>query len=155
PRMAAHPGKLGAYLGYRTRMPGTSFVWGHVLVRADGEQAVERATIAAANPDWSPRPGSERVYEVDAVCTAYGFLPSTALARAFGCEIAGDAVAHDQDMQTTVKGVFVAGEASGVGGSDMAVIEGELAGACAADSAADVQALRRRRARAAGFATIL
>jgi D-hydroxyproline dehydrogenase subunit alpha len=155
PRMAAHPGKLGAYLGYRTRMPATSFIWGHVLVRADGEPAVERATIAAANPDWSPRRGSERSFDVDAVCTAYGFLPSTDLARAFGCEFAGDSVAHDQDMQTTIKGVFVAGEAAGIGGSDMAVIEGELAGACAADSAADVQALRRRRARAASFATVL
>ncbi len=155
PRMAAHPGKLGAYLGYRARMPTTAFIWGHVLVRVDGEDAVDRATIAAANDDWSPRRGSEREFEVDAVCTAYGFLPSTDLARTFGCELAGDAVAHDQDMQTTVKGVFVAGEASGIGGADMAVIEGELAGACAADLAADVDSLRRRRSRATSFATIL
>jgi hypothetical protein len=49
----------------------------------------------------------------------------------------------------------VAGEASGIGGADMAVIEGELAGACAADLAADVATLRRRRARAASFATVL
>jgi NADPH-dependent 2,4-dienoyl-CoA reductase/sulfur reductase-like enzyme len=155
PRMAAHPGKLGDYLGYRARMLSTAFVWGHVLVRADGEEAVERATIAAANDDWSPRPGSERSWEVDAVCTAYGFLPSIDLARTLGCELAGDAVAHDQDMQTTVKGVFVAGESAGIGGADMARVEGELAGACAADSAADVTRLRRRRARAASFATIL
>ena len=155
PRMAAHPGKLGAYLGYRARTATTPFIWGHVLVRADGEKAVERATIAAALDDWSPRPGSERSWEVDAVCTAYGFLPSTYLARAFGCELDGDAVAHDQDMQTTIKGVFVAGEVSGIGGTGLAVIEGELAGACAADSAADVATLRRRRARALSFARIL
>jgi NADPH-dependent 2,4-dienoyl-CoA reductase/sulfur reductase-like enzyme len=155
PRMAAHPGKLGAYLGYRARLPTTRFLWGHVLVRADGEEAVERATIAAALGDWSPRAGSEREFEVDAVCTAYGFLPSVDLARTLGCELTGDAVAHDQDMQTTVKGVFVAGEAAGIGGAGMARVEGELAGACAADLAADVAALRRRRARAASFATIL
>jgi thioredoxin reductase len=155
PRMAAHPGKLGAYLGYRSRVATTAFIWGHVLVRADGEDAVERATIAAALDDWSPRVGSEREFEVDAVCTAYGFLPSTDLARTFGCELDGDAVAHDQDMQTTIKGVFVAGEASGIGGADMAVIEGELAGACAADSAADVATLRRRRARALSFSAVL
>src|SRR5689334_19990739 len=65
PRMAAHPGKLGAYLGYRSRMLSTAFLWGHVLVRADGEEAVERATIAAALDDWSPRLGSEREFEVD------------------------------------------------------------------------------------------
>jgi NADPH-dependent 2,4-dienoyl-CoA reductase/sulfur reductase-like enzyme len=155
PRMAAHPGRLAAYAAYRARTAGTAFVWGHVLVRADGEHEVERATIAAAAPDWSPLPNSERTLAVDAVCTAYGFLPSTELARALGCQLRGDAVSHDQDMQTTVKGVFVAGEAAGVGGAEMALIEGELAGARAAGSVAGLAGLRRRRARAAGFATVL
>ncbi len=155
PRMAAHPGRLGGYAAYRARTAGTPFVWGHVLVRAEGDSAVESATIAAAAPDWSPLPGRERSFEVDAVCTAYGFLPSTELARTFGCELRGDAVAHDQDMQTTVKGVFVAGEAAGVGGSDLALLEGELAGTRAARATVDVAKLRRRRDRAAGFATVL
>ena len=81
---------------------------------------MERATIARRRRRLVAAPGSEREFEVDAVCTAYGFLPSTDLARTLGCELAGDAVAHDQDMQTTVKGVFVAGEASGIGGADLA-----------------------------------
>src|SRR3954465_14381530 len=51
-RMAAPPGKLGAYLGVPARIPTTKFLWGHVLVRADGVHAVERATIAAALDDW-------------------------------------------------------------------------------------------------------
>jgi thioredoxin reductase len=154
PRMAAHPARIGAYAAYRARTPGTKYVWGHVLTRADGEGAVERATIAAAARDWSPREGTGRSFEVDAVCTAYGFLPSTELARAFGCELRGEAVAHDERMQTTVKGVFVAGEAAGVGGADMALIEGELAGASAA-GATGLGRLQKRHARAAGFAAIL
>jgi NADPH-dependent 2,4-dienoyl-CoA reductase/sulfur reductase-like enzyme len=155
PRMARHSGRLADYVAYRARTLGTKYVWGHVLTRADGEGAVESATIAAAAPDWSPVAGSERSYTVDAVCTAYGFLPSTELARAFGCALDGDAVAHDGDMRTTVAGVFVAGEAAGVGGADMAQVEGELAGACAAGGAGDLGRLRSRRATAAGFAAIL
>ena len=69
---------------------------------------------------------------MDAVCTAYGFLPSVDLARALGCELAGDAVAHNEDMRTSVAGVFVAGEATGIGGADLALAEGELAGYAAA-----------------------
>jgi len=44
-------------------------------VRAEGDGRVQTATIAKAGPDWAPA-GSERTFEVDAVCTAYGFTPS-------------------------------------------------------------------------------
>jgi thioredoxin reductase len=155
PRMAAHPARLAAYAGYRSSTLGTKFLWGHVIVRAEGARAVESATIARARADWAPEAGTERSFAVDAVCTAYGFLPSVDLARAFGCELAKDAVAHDQDMRTSVKGVFVAGEAAGIGGSDLALVEGELAGTCAAGGTAQAASVRRRRARAAGFASIL
>src|SRR5215218_10051102 len=117
-RMAAHPGRLAEYARYRTRV--RKIVWGHVIVRAEGDARVRSATIAEAGPDWAPA-GRERTFEVDAVCTAYGFLPSVDLARALGCELAGDAVAHDADMATSVAGVFVAGEATGVGGADLAL----------------------------------
>src|SRR4051794_32956399 len=123
-RMSAHPGRLLDYLRYRTRV--RRIEWGHVIVRAKGEGRVRTATIAEAGPDWAPS-GAERSFEVDVVCTAYGFLPSVDLARALGCALDGDAVAHDDDMATSVPGVFVAGEAAGIGGADLAQVEGELA----------------------------
>src|SRR3954447_4912928 len=70
PRMAAYPARLVDYARYRTSV--RRVVWGHVLVRAEGENRVQSATIAPAGPDWAPR-GRERTYDVDAVCTAYGF----------------------------------------------------------------------------------
>jgi len=133
PRMAAHPQRLVEYAKYRTKV--RRIVWGHVIVRAEGDDHVRSATIAEAGPDWAPS-GAERTFEVDAVCTAYGFLPSVDLARALGCELAGDAVAHNEDMATSVAGVFVAGEATGIGGAELALAEGELAGYTAAAHAA-------------------
>ncbi len=158
PRMAAYPDRLRDYARYRLRVP--RIVWGHVLVRADGDERVRSATIAAAGLDWAPI-GAERTFAVDAVCTAYGFLPSLELARALGCDLRGDAVAHDADMGTSVPGVYVAGEAAGIGGADLAQLEGELAGRAAAEHAGarpgqDTRAaLRRSRARAAGFASVI
>ncbi|HWK28802.1 MAG TPA: FAD-dependent oxidoreductase [Solirubrobacter sp.] len=169
PRMAAHPGRLAEYARYRRRV--RRIVWGHAIARAEGDGRVQRATLVPVGPDWAPC-GRERSFEVDAVCTAYGFLPSVDLARALGCELAGDAVAHDADMATSVAGVFVAGEASGVGGAELAVAEGELAGAAAAAhvvaspppraaassprvAAPDLAALRARRAKLAAFADVL
>jgi thioredoxin reductase len=172
PRMAAHPQRLAEYAKYRAKV--RRIVWGLVIVRAEGDGRVERATIAEAGSDWSPA-GAERTFEVDAVCTAYGFLPSVDLARALGCELAGDAVAHNEDMRTSVAGVFAAGEATGVGGAELALAEGELAGYAAAAHATsaaggvdghagkghprapmrDLTPLRARRAKLADFAGIL
>jgi thioredoxin reductase/bacterioferritin-associated ferredoxin len=160
PRMASHPARLVDYARYRTRV--RTIAWGHVIVRAEGDDRVRSATIAEAGADWAPS-GRERTFEVDAVCTAYGFAPSVELARALGCELREDGVAHDQDMQTSVAGVYVAGEVSGIGGADLAVVEGELAGYAAAHAAAggnggrsrDVAPLRARRAKLADFAGIL
>ena len=48
-------------------------------------------------------------------------------------------------MRTSVPGVFVAGEATGIGGADLALVEGELAGHAAARARArrrDLAALR-------------
>ena len=151
PRMAAYPGRLVDYARYRTSV--RRIAWGHVIVRAEGDGRVERATIARADGDWAPA-GRERTFEVDAVCTAYGFTPSVELARALGCDLHDAGVAHDDEMRTSVDGVFVAGEVSGVGGSDLALVEGEIAGLAAAGSAVPV-ALRGRRAKLAGFARIL
>jgi thioredoxin reductase/bacterioferritin-associated ferredoxin len=163
PRMAAHPGRLVDYARYRTRV--RKIAWGHVIVRAEGGGEVRSATIAEAGADWAPN-GRERTFEVDAVCTAYGFTPAVELACALGCELRDDGVKHDADMETSVAGVYVAGEASGIGGADLAQVEGELAGYAAAAhatagrhhthaAARDLAPLRARRAKLAGFARIL
>jgi thioredoxin reductase/bacterioferritin-associated ferredoxin len=151
-RMTRHLDRLASYAAYRARVPRVA--WGQVIVRAEGDGRVESATLAACGADWAPLPGTERTLAVDAVCTAYGFVPDVALARALGCELDGDAVAHDDDMGTSVPGVFVAGEAAGVGGADLARVEGEIAGRAAA-GAPVFAAARARRAKLADFAGIL
>jgi len=149
PQMARHAGRLTAYAGYRARVRRVT--WGHVIVRAEGDGRVESATLAACGSDWAPIPGTERTFAVDAVCTAYGFVPNTELARALGCELAGDAVAHDEEMRTSVPGVYVAGEAAGIGGAELAAVEGDIAGRAAAGAPAPVA----QREKPADFARIL
>lgn len=135
PRMLAHPARLREYARYRARLRGVPFAWGHIVVRAEGDGRVERAALASVDGDWRPRPGTERMLDVDAVCTAYGFVPSLELPRALGCAVDGDAVTHDEHMRTSVPHVFVAGEAAGVGGAELAVLEGTVAGRAAAGAA--------------------
>lgn len=139
---------------------GVDYRTGWALVRADGVDAVQAATIARIDKQGKVRPGSEERLEVDVVCTGYGLLPSIELARLLGCSMrdvrvrGGHVPVHDDDMQTSVRGVFVAGEIAGIGGADVAAAEGAIAGIAAARSLglrtdADEKRLRAaRRARA-------
>ena len=129
------PDRILEGLGYwlEIRRSGIPFLFGHTIVEAVGDETVEGAVIAAIDDGWRVKPGSERVLEVDTICTAFGFLPSTQITQLFGCAERFDVRAggflpvRDDNMETSVPGVFVAGETAGIGGSDAAIAEGRLA----------------------------
>jgi NADPH-dependent 2,4-dienoyl-CoA reductase/sulfur reductase-like enzyme len=161
--LARHPGKLreaaaAAATLARHRVP---LRLGHGVIACDGDGRVERATIARLDRDWRPLPGSERRVEVDAVCAGHGFVPDLALVRALGCEDRPDpawrvqVAVHDGDLAATRRGVFVAGEVTGIGGGDVAELEGRLAGLSAARHLGliDHPAHQRHAARVRGVLT--
>ncbi len=139
PGAIGRPDRAFEGLGYwlEVRRSGAQFLFGHTILAALGNGRVEAATIAGVDDDGRVTPGSERTIEADAVCTAFGFLPSTQVTCLLGCadrfdEAAGGFVPiHDDSQETTIAGVFVAGETSGIGGSDVALAEGRLAAVAA------------------------
>ena len=78
------------------------------------------------------------------------------MAIAAGCALTADRfVRVDEGQQTSVSGVYAAGEVTGIGGADLAMAEGRIAGHVAAGgAAADDQVRRavRRRRNLQGFA---
>jgi NADPH-dependent 2,4-dienoyl-CoA reductase/sulfur reductase-like enzyme len=124
--------------GYRYRREieraGVPFLAGHVIRRALGTDAVTGTVIAPCDAEWRPRPGPEREFDVDAIVVGYGFLSSSELSRLCGCEhryepaLGGWVPVRDRDLETTVPGVFVAGDGAGVAGSAVALAEGHYAG---------------------------
>ena len=113
---------------------GVPFLSGHVLRRALGTSAVTGAVVSPCGPDWTPAPGPERIFDVDAVVVGYGFLSSLELSRLAGCEhrydadLGGFVPVRTREMESTVPGVFVVGDGAGVAGSAVALVEGHLAG---------------------------
>lgn len=112
----------------------------HVLVRVEGhdDERVRRAVLARIDAHGNTVAGSERAIDVDAVCTGYGFHPSTELTRLLGCEHrwnpdAGSLeVVRDDEAMTSLAGIFVPGDGGGMGGAHAALAEGTLAGLAAA-----------------------
>jgi D-hydroxyproline dehydrogenase subunit alpha len=95
--------------------------------------------------------------EVDLVALGWGFTPSLELIAAVGAQTRVDldqslVAVVDERQRSTVPGVYVAGEATGVGGALLAVAEGELAGLDAAGAGEGLDRLHRRIRRLRAFA---
>jgi NADPH-dependent 2,4-dienoyl-CoA reductase/sulfur reductase-like enzyme len=143
---------------YRTRT---------AVIAALGVEDVTGVRVATLDEGWRVVPGTERDVECDALAVGYGFTPQPELALQLGCEVLADpdgslVVRVDDDQASSVDGVFVAGEATGVGGAALACAEGEIAGhAAAARSLArpvdrgGARGARGVRARRRAFATLL
>ncbi|SFF31621.1 NAD(P)/FAD-dependent oxidoreductase [Streptomyces mirabilis] len=127
--------KAGELAGYACQLTARRIPYrtGAAIVAAHGIDRVEAVTVARLTRDWTPIPGTERRIEADAVCVSHGFVPRTELATAAGCAVGVDgAVTVDERQRTSVPGVLTAGELTGIGGVDLALAEGEIAGTVAA-----------------------
>lgn len=107
--------------------------FGTLVVRADGDHAVQQVTLCDVDESWRARAGSERVLQADTLVVGYGLLASSELARQAGCKVqwrpaeGGWVVQHDTDMQTSEDAIYVAGEPAGVNGAQIAFLEGRQA----------------------------
>jgi NADPH-dependent 2,4-dienoyl-CoA reductase/sulfur reductase-like enzyme len=103
------------------------------VVAIHGDEEVQAVTIARLDANGRVVAGTSRRADVDLVALGWGFTPSLELVVAVGAETRLDV---DQSLVASVDGlqrssvaaVYVAGEATGVGGARLAVLEGELAG---------------------------
>lgn len=142
-------GELARYAGAlaRHRVP---YRFGRTVVEARGADRVREVVTARLHADWSVVAGTERTYEVDAVCVGHGFVPQPELAVAAGCDLENGFVRVGDDQRTSVPGVFAAGEITGIGGADAARAEGAVAG-CGAAGGVPSRELLRERDRANAF----
>lgn len=136
--LGALPGHLGMLAemggGVRRLLAHGVRISRHTLVTATrGDGCVEQVDLARTNRDGTP--GAERrTVEAATLVLGYGFLPSTELARQARCAMCWDArlggwvVAHDESMRTSVDGIYVAGEPTGVAGAEQSRAEGTIAG---------------------------
>jgi thioredoxin reductase len=138
--LAAFPGQLPEAAAWAATLArhDVPVLIGYAVIACQGTDRVERAVIARLAADWRPLPGPHRTETVDAVHVNFGLSPALELPRALGCAEAQHAsrptaaVACDADLATSVPGVFAAGEVTGIGGADVAELEGYLAGTSAA-----------------------
>lgn len=134
--------RLGGYGVHTAKVcrAGVPFYTSHTVARAMGTDKVEAAEIIELDSNWKAIKGREKILEVDTICLATGLTPLTELAWIAGCEfsyipeLGGHIPLHNSYMETNVKGIYVAGDITGIEEASTAMEEGRLAGVCAASS---------------------
>jgi NADPH-dependent 2,4-dienoyl-CoA reductase/sulfur reductase-like enzyme len=92
--------------------------------------------------------GRLREIPCDYLACGFHLVPNTDLAQLLGCQLSDDGfVATDDYQQTSVGNVYCAGEPTGIGGMELSILEGRIAGHAAANKKDEASRLFAERAR--------
>lgn len=117
----------------KLRRANVPVLTGCTIVRANGKDGVESATICRVDEKLQPVPSTQREIEVDTICLAVGLSPLYQLARLAGARIeynsrkGGFVPVCDESLCTTVTGLYAAGDITAIEEASIAIEEGKLA----------------------------
>ncbi len=146
--------QIGGYLVHasKVRRMGVPIYTGYTVKEAHGNDSLERVTIVELDENWNQVNGTEMDFDVDVLCISVGLSPLGELLWQAGCEmkyvgqLGGFVPVRTEMLETTVEGIFIAGDVCGVEEATSAMVEGYLAGLAAAESLGyEMENLEERR----------
>lgn len=145
--MVREPGKLWQGAGYRIAIgPGRlrTSCW---PLAAHGKDRLRSVTLRQGNRKW--------VVECDYLACGFHLVPNTELAALLGCRMEEGFVTTNGAMRTSLDDVYCVGEPTGIGGVDLSLLEGQIAGWAAAGCEAQAQKCAAKRHARLGFVRAL
>lgn len=121
--LAATPSKAWQAARLTRGFLGIPYWPGSVVRQALGTGRVEAAVVR--------RGAREVTLACDRIACGYGLVPNVSLAQALDCAIGDGAIEVDHLQRTSTPDVWAAGECTGIGGMELARLEGEIAGLAA------------------------
>ena len=162
-----HPAKLvdGVRSMAALLTAGVPVYSGCRIVEARGRDRLESVTVARRDHHGGVLAGTERSFRVDCLAVGFGFTPNIELLLQAGCtavhmvDHGGWVIQTDARLETSVSGLFAAGEVTGIAGGAKSLVEGRLCGLSvlehlgAADMSVELerQRLHRRRREEVAF----
>lgn len=145
--LLGHPAKISQGLQLRKDLADVRYVANSWPLAAHGRQRLESVTIS--------RNGKTEVIPCDFLACGFHLVPNVELQSLLGCQISGGHVQVDDFQQTSVKGIFCAGEPTAIGGVELALVEGQIAGLAAVGETKRSRRLFGERRKAQRFARLL
>lgn len=121
--LAATPSKLLQAIRLRRQLAGIPYHLNSHVLRAEGDEHLTQVLLQIGS--------RQQAIDCDYLACGFGLIPNTEAANAFGCSVADGAVQVDRWQQTSVADLYCAGESTGIGGVDLALAEGQIAGLAA------------------------
>lgn len=116
-------------------------------VEAKGKEKVESVTLLRGGRRWE--------VACDYLACGFHLVPNVEMAELLGCVVEGGSVKVDDFQQTSVSDVYCAGESTGIGGLELSIVEGEIAGLAVAGNTEEARKLFPVRAKQRKFAELL
>lgn len=146
--LLATPGKILQAWQLAKNLRKTNYSSNSYVLSAQGEHQVTSVQVQIK--------GKQHTIACDYLACGFGLLPNIELAAALGCALerrqAHASVKVDQWQCSSLAELYVAGEGTGVGGVDLALAEGNIAGLAAVGWQDQARALFGERARWQAFA---
>jgi NADPH-dependent 2,4-dienoyl-CoA reductase/sulfur reductase-like enzyme len=138
------PGKAAQAMGLRASLRGVPYLTACRPVAAMGDEKLSRVTLRRGSRTWA--------VACDYLACGFHLVPNLELAMLLGCEIERGGVRVNDFQETSIPDTFCAGEAAGIGGLDLALVEGRIAGYTAAGELDAARSLFSKRDRLRRFA---
>ncbi len=131
--LLATPSKIAQAWALRKNLSDVQYRSNSYVTAATGEDKLKNQL----NKISARINGQEQTLECDYLACGFGLIPNIDLAASVNCALDESEfyfnVAIDKWQQTSVKHVYCAGESTGIGGVDLALAEGSIAGWAATD----------------------
>lgn len=139
-RLVEQPAKIWQGLGIKRRLRGVAYRLGTWPVRAEAgaDGTLQAVVLRDGRRTWSE--------PCDLLACGFGLVPNLELPLALGCALADGHVQVDEHQQTSVPGVYCAGEGIAIGGAEAALVDGRIAGLAASGAKSEAARYFRQRA---------
>ncbi len=141
------PGKFKEALEFLWGLRGVPFRTSCWPVAAIGRERIEAVRVLEN--------GRPREIECDYLACGFHLIPNIELAKYAGCTIEDGFVKVDKFQQTTVRNIYCAGEPTSIGGLELSLIEGQIAGCSAVGDSRAAREFFAERTHYAQFAAEL
>jgi len=140
-------GKAAQALRLKRQLSGVKYLSACWALAAHGQDKLESVTLFRRGKRWQ--------VACDYLACGFHLVPNMELAELLGCAVDRGTVRVDEFQQTTVAKVYSAGETTGIGGLELSLVEGEIAGLAAAGRLDEARKLFPARAKQMRFADLL
>ncbi len=137
-------GKLSQALAF---LKGGKYLTDCWVTAAYGDETLKSVVLRRGGKRWS--------VSCDYLACGFHLTPNLELAELLGCEIERGAVKVDEFQHTSAPQVYGAGESTGIGGLELSLVEGEIAGLAIAGRRDEARRLFSLRAKQHRFADLL